>query len=224
VQEKLLDIIQQGHRWVVINKPAGIGTESNFTNDTVEARAQVQWKRPRSTKRPFVGIVHRLDRPVSGALLLAQNKSTLVALNSAFAEKKTKKIYWALTDLPLPAEAGTLRHYLARDKGGRKAIAAIRPLPKAKESILHYRLVGRVGQGFHYEVVPITGRFHQIRIQLATAGAPIIGDVTYGSKRIAEPNTIRLHARELSFPTPEGDTITVAAPVPDTWPDLRANV
>lgn len=220
MQDQGLDILQQGHRWVVINKPAGIGTERNFTNDTVEARAQVQWKRPRSEKKTFVGIVHRLDRPVSGALLLAQNKSTLVALNVAFANQLTKKVYWALTDRPLPASSGKLRHYLARDKFGRKAIASTRPMPKAKESTLHYKLMGRVGEDYHYEITPITGRFHQIRVQLATAGAPIIGDATYGAQRMVQPNTIRLHARQLTFPAPEGDTISVVAPVPDTWPDL----
>lgn len=224
MQDESLDILRQGQRWVVINKPAGIGTERNFSNDTVEARAQVQWKRPRSQKHPFVGIVHRLDRPVSGALLLAQNKSTLVTLNEAFANQQTRKTYWALTDRPLPAAEGKLRHYLARDKFGRKAIAASRPLPKAKESLLHYRLIKKVGDDFLYEITPITGRFHQIRVQLATAGAPIIGDATYGSQRVAAPHSILLHARELTFPEPNGDTITVTAPVPNHWPDLGDTV
>ncbi len=218
MEDQQLDIIERGHRWVVINKPAGIGTEKNFTNDTVEARALVQWKRPRSTKLPYVGIVHRLDRPVSGALLLAQNKSTLVALNTAFAEQKTQKTYWALTASPLPQAEGTLKHFLSRDQFGRKAVASLRPIPKAKASELHYQLLGRVGEDYHYEVRPVTGRFHQIRVQLAAVGAPILGDVTYGSDRLIAPNTICLHARALTFPTPEGDTITVEAPVPNTWP------
>lgn len=203
----------------MIDKPAGIATERHYQHDTVEARAQVQWTRPRSEKKPYVGIVHRLDRPVSGALLLAKNKSTLVALNTAFAARRTTKIYWALTADPLPAPSGTLKHYLARDKCRRKAIALTRPTPGAKESVLDYRLLRRAGEGYLYEVTPITGRFHQIRVQMAIAGAPLIGDVTYGSLLPAEPNTIRLHARSLSFPDPQtGMLVTVEAPFPAAWP------
>jgi len=162
----------------------------------------VQWRRPRSPKLPFVGIVHRLDRPVSGCLLLAKNKSTLRLLNKAFEDKRVKKTYVALTDAALPAEKGTLKHYLARDKFGRKAIASSRPLPNAKESILEYRLLQKTDGGYLYEITPITGRFHQIRVQLATAGAPIVGDVTYGSERIYLPECICLHACRLVFPDP----------------------
>lgn len=217
-QDTELDIILQGHRWVAINKPAGIATEKHYDHDTVEARAQVQWKRPKSEKKPYVGIVHRLDRSVSGVLLLAQNKSTLVALNTAFAERKTTKTYWALTAAPLPLSSGTLKHYLLRDKFGRKAIASSRPMPSAKESLLEYRLLRRVGEDYLYEVRPVTGRFHQIRVQLATAGAPIVGDAAYGSLRPASPNTIQLHARTLVFPSPEGEIISVTAPLPAAWP------
>lgn len=220
MQDKKLDILQQGHRWVVINKPAGIATEKHYDHDTVEARAQVQWKRPRSEKRPYVGIVHRLDRPVSGALLLAQNKSTLVALNTAFAERKTEKVYWALTAAALPKASGRLKHYLARDKFGRKAIASNRPLPSAKESVLDYQLLGQIGKNNLYEVRPITGRFHQIRVQLAAAGAPIIGDEPYGSEQVVGPNIILLHARSLTFPDPSGEPVAVVAPLPAHWPTV----
>ncbi|MFK8162050.1 MAG: RluA family pseudouridine synthase [Lewinella sp.] len=209
-----LEILHEGKLYYVINKPAGIATEKNFTNDTVEARALVQWKRPRSTKAPFVGIVHRLDRPVSGALLLARNKSSLVALNRAFEEKKVDKTYVALTEKPLPKEAGELRHFIARDKFNRKAIAANRPLPGAKEAVLRYRLMSAGEDRYLYEITPITGRFHQIRVQLATAGAPIIGDATYGSQRIHQPNEICLHAYQLAFPEPDGGMVSVEAPLP----------
>lgn len=219
MQENLLEVIQEGRRWVVVNKPAGIATERHFTYDTVEARAQVQWKRPKSEKKPYIGIVHRLDRPVSGALILALNKSSLVALNAAFANQATTKTYWALTDAPLPAESGTLKDYLMRDAHGRKAVASKKPVASAKESILNYKLLRRVGEDYLYEISPITGRFHQIRVQLAASGAPIIGDEAYGSTRPAEPNTILLHARSLVFPAPTGEEITVVAPLPESWPD-----
>ena len=215
-----LDILHEGQGYVVINKPAGIATEKHFNYDTVEARAQVQWKRPRSLKEAFVGIVHRLDRPVSGALLLAKNKSTLRLLNEAFSEKKVQKTYWAVTDRPLPAEVGELRHLMARDRMGKKAIAATRPIPGAKEAKLKYALDLMDDGLFHWEVNPITGRFHQIRAQLATAGAPILGDATYGALHPLRPNCIALHARSLQFRDPHsGDPIEIIAPVPEYWPE-----
>lgn len=209
-----LEILHEGKLYYVINKPAGIATEKNFTNDTVEARALVQWKRPKSTKDPFVGIVHRLDRPVSGALLMARNKSTLVALNRAFEQKKVEKTYVALTEKPLPKEAGALRHFIARDKLGRKAIAANRRIPGAKEALLQYRLLSATEDRYLWEITPVTGRFHQIRVQLSFAGAPIIGDATYDSPRIHEPHAICLHASQLTFPEPDGEMVTVEAPLP----------
>jgi 23S rRNA pseudouridine1911/1915/1917 synthase len=197
-----LEILHEGKGYVVIDKPAGIAVEKNFNNDTVEARAQMQWKRPRSTKVPYVGIVHRLDRPVSGCLIMAKNISTLRLLNKAFEDKKVDKTYLARTAAALPAEKGSLKHYLARDRMGRKAVASKRPLAGAKESLLHYELVGRVEEDYLYEITPITGRFHQIRVQLATAGAPIVGDVTYGSKRLYLPHCICLRAVRIGFLDP----------------------
>ncbi|WP_173021337.1 RluA family pseudouridine synthase [Lewinella sp. W8] len=220
MKQSSLDILHEGQGYVVINKPAGIATEKHFNYDTVEARAQVQWKRPRSLKEAFVGIVHRLDRPVSGALLLAKNKSTLRLLNEAFAEKKVRKTYWAITDRPLPAEAGELRHFMARDRMGKKAIAATRPIPGAKEARLKYALRFAADGKFYWEVEPITGRFHQIRAQLATAGAPIIGDATYGSLHPLQPNCIALHARTLRFADPHTkEPVEITAPLPEYWPD-----
>lgn len=211
-----LTILHAGKGYAVIDKPAGIAVEKNFNHDTVEARALVQWKRPRSTKPPFVGIVHRLDRPVSGCLLLAKNKSTLRLLNKAFEEKKVGKTYRARTATPLPQEKGSLQHYLARDQRGRKAVASERPLAGAKESLLHYKLAGRAGEDYLYEITPVTGRFHQIRVQLAAAGAPIIGDVTYGSERTYLPECICLRAVRIGFADPaSGAQIIVDAPTVD---------
>ncbi len=211
-----LTILHAGPGYVVIDKPAGIAVEKNFNNDTVEARAQVQWKRPRSTKVPFVGIVHRLDRPVSGCLLLAKNKSTLRLLNKAFEEKKVDKTYLARTAAPLPNTKGSLKHYLARDPTGRRAVAVPKPRSGTKESLLHYKLVGRVDEDYLYEIKPVTGRFHQIRVQLATAGAPIVGDVAYGSEREYLPECICLRAVRLGFSDPaSGERVVVEGPLVD---------
>lgn len=210
-----LAILHEGHRFLVVNKPAGIATEKNFTNDTVEARALRQFRRPRSLRDPFVGIVHRLDRVTSGALLLALNKSTLVSLNEAFADRRAEKVYWAVTDHPLPAATGRLRHFLGRDRTGRRAVAATRPLPGTREATLDYRLVSAHDGQYAYEIRPLTGRFHQIRAQLSAAGCPIQGDADYGSARPLPPYSIALHARSLRFPDPaSGEAISVTAPPP----------
>jgi 23S rRNA pseudouridine1911/1915/1917 synthase len=210
-----LTILHAGPGYVVINKPAGIATEKNFDNDTVEARAQVQWKGVKRTKTPFVGIVHRLDRPVSGVLLLAKNKSTLRLLNKAFEDKLVRKTYLALTDAALPNEVGMLQHFLARDPTGRSAVATAGPAPGAKKATLEYRLIGQRGGGFLYELSPLTGRFHQIRVQLSTAGAPIVGDAAYGSTRPFKDNQICLHASRLAFPDPAGEGECVVEVRPD---------
>ncbi len=214
----MLDIIQEGPGWVIVNKPAGIATERHFQYDTLEARAQVQWSRPNVKKPAFVGIVHRLDRVTSGALVLARNKSTLVRLNDAFAKRLATKTYWAVTDRPLPSPAGRLAHYLFRDPTNKRAIASTRPVPGAQEAVLDYKLLGVEGDRFVYEVKPVTGRFHQIRCQLAAAGAPIVGDHAYGSMRPLGEHSIALHARTLSFP----EDVTATAPLPDYWP-LKLN-
>ena len=215
----MLDIIQEGPGWVAVNKPAGIATEKHFQYDTVEARAQVQWKRENARKPPFVGIVHRLDRVTSGVLLLARNKSTLVRLNAAFADGHTDKTYLAVTDRALPRPVGELRGFLGRDVTRKRATVSDRPVPGARQAVLTYRLLGESGELFTYEVTPTTGRFHQIRAQLAAAGAPVAGDHAYGSLWPVGDHRIALHARTLQFPEPKGaGTLTVSAPLPDHWP------
>ena len=217
----MLDILREGPGWAVINKPAGIATERHFQYDTVEARAQVQWTREGAKKPGYVGIVHRLDRPVSGALLLARKKSVLAKLNQAFAERKTRKVYWAVTDKPLPAAEGELVHYLGRTPDRKKAFASTRPVPGGQEARLRYRLLREAGGLlYEYELRPVTGRFHQLRVQLATAGAPIVGDQAYGSMRLLGEQVIALHAYSLAFPDPrgEGEEIEVVAPLPGYWP------
>ncbi len=209
-----LDIITQGNKWVAINKPAGIAVEQHFQHDTVEQRALTQFKREGAAKQAFVGIVHRLDRPVSGVLLLALNKSTLVELNTLFATNQIQKTYWAVVHQPPPQAAGHLKHFLLRDKFNRKAIAAQRPLPGAQEAQLAYKVLQQKDGRYLLEVKPISGRFHQIRVQLAAIGCPIIGDATYGSIVPYHEHAIALHAVKLSFVPPGHTTATLIEAVP----------
>ena len=215
----MLDILREGPGWAVINKPAGIATERHFQYDTVEARAQVQWTREGTKTAGYVGIVHRLDRPVSGALLLARKKATLVKLNESFAARRTRKVYRAVTAKPLPADGGELLHYLGRTPDRKRAFASTRPVPGAQEARLSYQLLRQAEGLYEYELRPVTGRFHQLRVQLATVGAPIVGDHTYGSMRPLRDHVIALHAHSLAFPDPRGEgEIEVVAPLPEYWP------
>ena len=215
----MLHVLREGPGWVVVNKPAGIATERHFQYATVESLAAEMWARPKASKPPFVGIVHRLDRVTSGALLLARRKSTLVRLNAAFADGSVRKTYLAATEKPLAGSSGRLRHYLGRNPANRLAVASERPVAGAKEAILEYRALEATGTGYLYEVRLLTGRFHQIRAQFAAAGAPVMGDAPYGSERILGAHQIALHAVRLAFPDPAGDElITVTAPLPGGWP------
>ena len=215
----MLDILQDGPGWAVVNKPAGIATERHYNYDTVEARALEKWQRPGASKPPYVGIVHRLDRVTSGALVLARNKSTLVKLNESFARGRTEKVYRAVSASPLPEEHGRLRHYLIRTAQGKSATASLRPLPGAKEAVLTYRLLETGNFGYAYQVELLTGRFHQIRAQFAACGSPLIGDVAYGSERLLGDYKIALHAYRLRFPNPASEeTVESVAPLPDYWP------
>ncbi|OAV42696.1 RluA family pseudouridine synthase [Lewinella sp. 4G2] len=207
-----LSILHAGQGYVVINKTAGLTVEAYRDHDTIEARAWAHFQRPGSPKRPFVGIVHRLDRPVSGALLLARNKSTLRRLNEAFAQKKVQKTYTALTQVPLPDERGTLEHYLVKDNLEKRARVVDGPAKGAKLSRLEYELLLKEPDGYRYAVTPITGRYHQIRVQLATAGAPIVGDAKYGSPVPYLTDQIKLHASRLVFPDVDGSPVTVDCP------------
>ena len=209
-----LPILHTGRNYVAVAKPAGITVEAYQDHDTVEARAWGQFRRPRSPKRPFVGIVHRLDRPVSGVLLLARNKSTLRELNRIFASGQVTKSYLARTRVPLPGQEGRLTDWLVKDNLARRARVGSRGVEGAKSSELTYKLLGHDEGGFTYEIQPITGRYHQIRVQLAAAGAPIVGDDKYGSTTPYLDNQIMLHARSLSFPEAGGVTVTVECAPP----------
>ena len=212
---ELLPIIHEGAGYVIVNKPAGITTEAFRDHDTVEARAWTMFQRPRSPKKPFVGIVHRLDRPVSGLLILARNKSTLRYLNQQFAEQQVSKKYRARTQVPLPSGRGSLSDYLTRDSTGRRATLGDSSDKKARLSTLNYQLLSQPEGHYDYEIEPITGRYHQIRFQLANAGSPIIGDELYGSPLPYQPNQIMLHASELRFRDTE--KIEVVLQLPPNW-------
>jgi 23S rRNA pseudouridine1911/1915/1917 synthase len=204
-------ILLETPQLLVVNKPAGMAVErQQHGYPSVEEWA---WQYlSAATKKPFVGIVHRLDRPVSGVLLLAKKRAALKDLNLQFAERRTEKIYRAIVQQAPPNAAGTLVHWLARNAEGKQAIVVAEGTVGAARCELKYSVLEEVAQGCLLEIKPIQGRFHQIRAQLAAAGMPIIGDVKYGSAIPFLPEAIALHAHSLRFRDPaDGQWRTVTA-------------
>lgn len=194
-------LIKETNKWLVVNKPAGLNVEQLWDYPSVEAQVK-NYLRRTPQKDPYLGIVHRLDRPVSGALLLAKKISTLRELNQQFADRQVQKVYWAICSGTLSEPAGTLENYLVKDQKNKRALAFATPRSGAVFAQLSYRVFkSQAGLSF-LEVRPLTGKFHQIRIQLANAGCPILGDEKYGGRAVDVPNTIALHARKLSFTDP----------------------
>ena len=171
-------------------------------------------------------MTHRLDRPVSGLVVLAKTSKALARLNEMFRTGQVKKTYWAIVKKLPPVEEGTLTHYLVRNEKQNKSYAYDTEKPGSKLAILHYRLLSRSDNYCLLEVDLKTGRHHQIRCQLAKIGCPIKGDLKYGFPRSNPDGSISLHARRVSFEHPVSHKlIKVEAPVPEDnlWKALTEN-
>lgn len=212
-------IIQQTENWLAVNKPAGISVERQpGVSDTLEdlLYAYLQQR----VKKPFVGIVHRLDRPTSGVLLVALKKNALSLLNEQFRASAPTKLYHALTTTPPPIPEGTLRHWLKKDLMGKKALVYTHAVPESKEATLTYRVLDSGHASYTLlEIQLLSGKFHQIRAQLAEIGCPLVGDVLYGGIAINRPYTIGLHAASLTFTDPmSSQLVALKAPYPNHVP------
>lgn len=171
---------------------------------------------PGGGERPFLGLVHRLDQPVTGVVLFAKTRETLARLGELFQRREVRKVYWAVTDTPPPAENGTLEHYISFNPGKNKAHAFDALRRGAKKAVLRYRLAGSSERYFFLEIELITGRHHQIRAQLAAAGCHVKGDLKYGAARSNPGGGIHLHARMISFTDPAAkEKIVILAPPPE---------
>ncbi|MCB0637787.1 MAG: RluA family pseudouridine synthase [Lewinella sp.] len=208
-----LTILAETKDWLAIDKPAGLNVEQLWDYPSVEAEA-VAYLRSQGVRHPYVGIVHRLDRPVSGVLLLAKKKSILKALNEQFRERQVTKVYQAVVEAALSPEAGELRHWLVKDQKGKRALAYAQPRQGAVEACLKYQSLGRTSKGYLLEIEPLSGKFHQIRVQLAAAGAPIVGDDKYGARSDYQEDAIALRAVRLVFRDPGSESVVqIEAPL-----------
>ena len=221
-----LDVLYEDNHVLVVNKPAGLLVHGDETGDVTLADVAREYIREKYNKpgNVFIGVVHRLDRPVSGVVLLAKTSKALARLNELFRSKKTIKTYWAVVTSKPAVEQQTLVHWLVKDSSRNVTKAYARENSSGLRSELSYRLIGQHNQGFLLEVNPLTGRPHQIRVQLASMRCPIIGDLKYGAPQPLPDKSIALHARSLQFEHPTlKTTVTVSAPVPSTavWTPFR---
>ena len=210
------DIVFEDNHLLVVNKPAGLLTQPSGTEqDNLEGRCKAWLKE--KYKKPghvFLEAVHRLDKPVSGLVVFAKTSKALSRLNSSQREKKSFKYYLTLLEkIPEPIE-GTLKDYLVHDEY--KATLSSQNNPNAKLCVLHYKFIKKLKDFALIEVQLETGRYHQIRAQLAARGTPIVGDVKYGS-RLSTPleEGIPLHHHQLIIPHPvTGENLTFKVQAP----------
>lgn len=216
----MLEVLWEDNHLLIVNKPSGLPVQGDETGDThlmelAEEYIRIKYKKPGAA---FVGLIHRIDRPVSGTVMLAKTSKALTRMNEVFRLKLNQKIYHCITQYPLPEEEGTLEHYLSKDAKTHRALTYNSPKHGSKIGILHYKLINNRGDKFLYEIRLETGRFHQIRAQLAKMGSPIMGDVKYGAGEPLPDRSIALHAYNLISPHPVKDnpSISVFAPYPKT--------
>ena len=172
----------------------------------------------------FCGVTHRLDRPVSGLVLLAKTSKALSRMNELFRTGEVHKVYWAIVKARPPEEEGELIHYIARNERLNKSTAHEKEVPNSKKAILRYRILSHSDNYYLLEIILLTGRHHQIRCQLAKIGCPIKGDLKYGFPRSNPDGGISLHSRKASFMHPiSKEEITITAPVPESnlWKSFK---
>jgi 23S rRNA pseudouridine1911/1915/1917 synthase len=216
--KKPFTVLYEDNHLLVVNKASGILVQGDETGDVplVELCKEYIGKKYNKPGAVFLGVVHRLDRPVSGIVVLARTSKALERMNELFRDRQTKKIYWAIaTNRPGHSE-GNLIHWLAKDEKKNKTTAYSKETTGAFRSELNYRLIAQSGNEYLLEVNPITGRPHQIRVQLASMGCTIKGDIKYGFDQANADGSICLHARELSFIHPvKKESMLFKAPLPD---------
>lgn len=209
-------ILQETTHWLAINKPSGLTVEPVWDYPSVEAQVYNYLKQTSRREKPFLGIVHRLDRPVSGVLLLAKKKSALRFLNEQFAERRVQKNYWAICAGQPPQSTGLLEHHLIKDQKERRS--EVFPAARKGSSLvqLSYRVLHTEAHRSWLEVELHTGKYHQIRAQLAAIACPIVGDTKYDSTQADRENCIALHARSLEFydPLEPRQKVCCQAPIP----------
>ena len=220
------EVLFEDNHLIAVNKRSGDIVQGDKTGDIPLPEIIKEWLKAKYDKpgNVFCGVIHRLDRPVSGVVLFAKTSKGLSRMTEQFREKETNKTYWAIVKNKPAVPEGKLVHFLLKDEKTNKSKAFDKEIKGSKRAELLYKLIAS-GENYHLlEVTLLTGRHHQIRAQLAKMGCSIKGDLKYGSERSNRDGSISLHSRQLSFIHPVSkETITLTAPVPNDklWLDLE---
>lgn len=215
-------VIYEDNHLFAINKPSGILSQGDKTGDAsivdiAKDYIKFKYKKPGNV---FLGLSHRLDRPVSGALLMCRSSKALTRVNEMIRKREVTKTYLAIVNNRPPTEVGTISSYIGKNTSKNKAIISKKEFKNSKKAILNYRYIGLHGD-YHLLAVNLeTGRSHQIRAQLASIGCPILGDVKYARQRPLKDMSIALHSYriELTHPVTKSDIrITASLPSTEWW-------
>lgn len=213
-----MQVIYEDNHIIVVNKEAGEIVQGDKTGDkplseTVKEYIKEKYNKPGNV---FLGVVHRLDRPVSGLVIFARTSKALQRLNKMFSDGEVHKTYWAITQNTPEKPEGTLVNMIVRNEKQNKSYAYDKEVPNSKKAILEYKVIGHSDRYALIEVHLMTGRHHQIRCQLSHIGCPIKGDLKYGAKRSNPDGSISLLSRHVEFVHPiSKKLISLDSPLPD---------
>ncbi len=212
-----MEVVYEDNHIIIVNKSCSEIVQGDKTGDRPLSEQVKEYIKDKYAKpgNVFCGVVHRLDRPVSGLVVFAKTSKALARLNDMFKNKEVRKTYWAIVCKRPPQDEGKLRDWLVRNERQNKSYVRPEGTRDAKEAVLDYKLIGASDRYFLLEVHLHTGRHHQIRCQLAHIGSPIKGDLKYGAPRSNPDGGISLHARAVEFVHPVSkQLVSVVAPVP----------
>ena len=222
----MAEILYEDNHLIAVYKKSSDLAQGDKTGDAsldseIKKYIAEKYKKPGDV---FLGVVHRLDRPVSGVILFARTSKALARLNEMFRTREVKKIYLAVVQESPPEVEGTLTHFLKKNETQNKSYVFDNEVKGSKEATLSYRIAGRSERYYLLEIELHSGRHHQIRAQLAKIGCPVKGDLKYGYPRSNEDGSISLFARRLEFIHPvKNEKISITAPLPqgDIWKLFR---
>ncbi|MGP1559815.1 MAG: RluA family pseudouridine synthase [Prevotella intermedia] len=221
-----MQVLYEDNHIIVVYKESGEIVQGDKTGDKPLSETIKVWIKEKYAKpgNVFLGVVHRLDRPVSGLVVFAKTSKALSRLNDMFRKGEVKKTYWAMVQTPPAEPEGTLTNWLVRNEKQNKSYAYDHEVPNAKKAILKYKTVGQTEHYTLLEVNLLTGRHHQIRCQLSAIGCPIKGDLKYGARRSNPDGSISLLSRTVEFIHPvskENISVVSLLPAEKVWDNFR---
>lgn len=212
-----LQVIYEDNHLIAVNKRSGDIVQGDKTGDQPLSEIVKEYIKKKYNKsgEVFLGVIHRIDRPVSGVIVFAKTGKALSRMNKMFHDKQIKKTYWAVVKEKPQKDQDLLTHYLLKNHQKNKSTAYSSAYKEAKKAQLNYKIIQSLDNYFLLEIDPLTGRHHQIRVQLSSMGCPIKGDVKYGFSRPNQDASIHLHARKIEFEHPvKKEMIQIIAPPP----------